>query len=35
VPHASLTPRSDGPAALARGLGLPPAAPTVATGERG
>jgi len=33
VPHASLTPRSEGPAALARGLGLPPAAPTLATGE--
>jgi hypothetical protein len=36
VPHASLTPRSDGPMALARGLGLPPGAPvasTLATGE--
>ncbi len=33
VPHASLAPQSDGPAALARGLGLPPAAPTLATGE--
>src|SRR5436190_3575183 len=33
VPHASLAPQSDGPAALARGLGLPPTAPTVATGE--
>ena len=33
VPHASLESRSDGPAALARGLGLPPTAPTIATGE--
>ena len=33
LPHASLAPRSDGPAALARGLGLPPTAPTLATGE--
>jgi hypothetical protein len=33
VPHASLTPRSEGPSALARGLGLPAAAPTLATGE--
>src|SRR5262245_43443868 len=33
VPHASLAPQSDGPAALARGLGLPPTAPTVGTGE--
>ncbi len=36
IPHASLSPRSaasDGPAALARGLGLPPTAPTMATGE--
>jgi len=33
VPHASLESRSDGPAALARGLGLPPTAPTVASGE--
>jgi hypothetical protein len=33
VPHASLAPQSDGPAALARGLGLPPTAPTLATGE--
>jgi hypothetical protein len=33
VPHASLTPRSDGPMALARGLGLPPGAPSMATGE--
>jgi hypothetical protein len=33
VPHASLAPQSDGPAALARGLGLPPSAPTLATGE--
>jgi SpoIVB peptidase S55 len=33
VPHASLAPRSDGPAALARGLGLPPAGPAMATGE--
>jgi hypothetical protein len=33
VPHASLTRRSDGPSALARGLGLPPAAPTIANGE--
>ncbi|HXU04027.1 MAG TPA: SpoIVB peptidase S55 domain-containing protein, partial [Polyangia bacterium] len=35
VPHASLGPRhgSDGPAALARGLGLPPVAPTMAAGE--
>ena len=33
VPHASLTSRSDGPMALARGLGLPPGAPSIATGE--
>jgi hypothetical protein len=33
MPHASLAPQSDGPAALARGLGLPPSAPTLATGE--
>ena len=33
VPHASLAPQSDGPAALARGLGLPPTTPTLATGE--
>jgi len=33
VPHASLAPQSDGPAALARGLGLPPTAPTMAAGE--
>src|SRR5205814_6646495 len=33
VPHASLAPQSDAPTALARGLGLPPTAPTLATGE--
>ena len=34
VPHASLTTRSsEGPMALARGLGLPPGAPSIATGE--
>ncbi|HEY7371283.1 MAG TPA: SpoIVB peptidase S55 domain-containing protein [Polyangia bacterium] len=33
VPHASLSPESDGPAALARGLGLPPTAPTTPAGE--
>jgi len=33
VPHASLAPQSDAPTALARGLGLPPSAPTLATGE--
>jgi hypothetical protein len=33
VPHASLGPRNDGPAALARGLGLPPTTPTLAAGE--
>src|SRR4029078_1884413 len=33
VPHASLESRSDGPAALARRLGLASTAPTVASGE--
>jgi hypothetical protein len=33
VPHASLAPQSDGPAALARGLGLPPAGPALANAE--